>query len=240
MDKADRKYLPIVIINNIFDLIRIKLGIRKTSGRFFMGNAKQKESMYRDCFTNETKACLVCNASNYRYAAGMREEILKDFTFTREMPLTVQNTLSLINNANSVSVHIRRGDCVGTQYQPEMVYYKNAIRYLESVEKELSYFIFSDDVEWCKNNLTFINPRHIVDNSEYVKADYYDLFLTSKCKHNIVPNSTFGWWGVWLNQNPNKIVVAPDKWHSIVQWTDVGNTADDMYPSEWITVARDA
>ena len=76
--------------------------------------------------------------------------------------------------------------------------------------KNAEFFIFSDDIDWCKKHLSFkSNPNYIDD--KYNLEDYHELILMKYCKHNIISNSSFSWWGAWLNENPNKIVIYPDK-----------------------------
>lgn len=81
---------------------------------------------------------------------------------------------------------------------------------------------------WIKTNFDFLDKYTIVDNSRYGNADYFDLFLMTKCKHNIIPNSTFSWWGAWLNQNQNKIIICPEKWNGL----DFVYT-DEICPPKW-------
>jgi len=73
---------------------------------------------------------------------------------------------------------------------------------------EKTYLIFSDDIEWCKLNFDFLENKIFVNGN----TDFQDLYLMSKCNDNIIANSTFSWWGAWLNQNPNKKVIAPKIW----------------------------
>lgn len=126
-----------------------------------------------------------------------------------------QEVVELINSNNSVSLHVRRGDylmssryvCLG-----QTAYYQQAIEYARSSLINPVFFIFSDDIEWCKENLKLPEECVFVDwntgNDSYV-----DLQLMSLCKHNIIANSSFSWWGAWLNNNEKKIVVAPEKFY---------------------------
>jgi hypothetical protein len=109
-----------------------------------------------------------------------------------------------------------------------MAYYKNAVEYIQKTEKNPVYYIFSDDLEWARDNFTFLDHYHVVDTAQYDNSDYYDLYLMSICRHNIIPNSTFSWWGAYLNRNPGKMVICPDKWHG----SDFILT-DEICPKEW-------
>ena len=113
-----------------------------------------------------------------------------------------------INSVNC-SLHIRKGDYVGnaSYYQCDIDYYNRAIQYIKSHILIDNFFVFSDDVGWCKGNLTENNFIYIEGNQ-----DIEDLFLMSLCNHNIICNSTFSWWGSWLNKNTDKIIIAPNMW----------------------------
>jgi hypothetical protein len=91
------------------------------------------------------------------------------------------------------------------------------------------FYIFSNDIEWCRANLQLKNVMFIDWNSD--KESYKDMLLMSHCKHNIIANSSFSWWGAYLNMNPNKRVVAPSKWFKNSDIND-----QDVIPNEWIKI----
>ena len=124
----------------------------------------------------------------------------------------------------SVSMHIRRGDYVGHKNHPvqSMEYYNNAMQHFTDAD----FIIFSDDIEWCKENFkgsqfTFIH-----------EDDYVELYLMSMCQHNIIANSTFSWWGAWLNTNQNKKVIAPKNWFGMNAQLKTKN----IYCKDWIVI----
>jgi len=111
-----------------------------------------------------------------------------------------------ITQSNSVSLHVRRGDYLGknNQYVLPLEYYINALKILSLLKGNYVVFVFSDDIAWCKEYFP---------NFYFVQLDdYLELELMSCCKHNIIANSTFSWWAAYLNNNSNKIVIAPKKW----------------------------
>ena len=126
---------------------------------------------------------------------------------------------------NVVSLHVRRTDYVTSNgYHPvqSIEYYKKAL----DIIGEYDYiFVFSDDIQWCKDNLTF-NNMIFMEGFD----DVEDLWLMSMCKNNIIANSSFSWWGAWLNSNPNKKVIAPDNWFG----KNVNINSGDIVPDEWI------
>jgi hypothetical protein len=134
--------------------------------------------------------------------------------------------VSIVDSSKiSVSLHVRRGDYVSVQdYHPlqDIEYYKKALSLIG--EYDIVY-VFSDDIEWCRNNLTFKNVV-FVDNSK----EHESLWNMSKCTHNIIANSSFSWWGAWLNANKDKKVIAPLNWFGI----KVSVSAKDIYCDGWI------
>lgn len=131
------------------------------------------------------------------------------FSFLRHLDPKNQEILYKLENVESVSIHVRRGDYVGTSLeQCSMDYYVRAIHYLENKFTNLEWFVFSDDKEYIKDKFCFLTECTIVDWN-YGKDNYKDMELMSHCKHNIIANSTFSAWGAILNTNVNKIVVLP-------------------------------
>lgn len=105
-------------------------------------------------------------------------------------------------------------------------YYLKAINLISSKVVHPVWIIFSDDIEFVKNNYFFEGKAVFIDDSLGMR-DFEQLMLMSKCKHNIIANSTFSWWGAWLNKNRNKYVVAPRKWFS---------SQRNIIPVEWIKI----
>ena len=136
------------------------------------------------------------------------ESTLHDEFSVKEENYTVQylKIKREIQNSNSISIHIRRGDYL--THKNHLVlpleYYYNALKLITSLKKDCEVFVFSDDIIWCKKYFP---------NFHYVGIeDYLELELMSFCKHNIIANSSFSWWGAYLNNNPNKVVIAPKRW----------------------------
>lgn len=137
-----------------------------------------------------------------------------------------------ILNNNSVSIHIRRGDYLNSKNKIFQnicteAYYKNAVNYINEHIENPKYYVFSNDIGWCKSNLDIKSVEYIDWNTG--DNSYRDMQLMSYCKHNIIANSSFSWWGAWLNKNPAKIVCVPERWFN----SEKGETID-VCPSEWI------
>ena len=90
------------------------------------------------------------------------------------------------------------------------------------------FFIFSDDLDWARDNLDFIDNKTFVELEKNI-PDHEDMYLMSQCKHNIIANSSFSWWGAWLNQNPDKKIIAPKKWVN-----DLSRDTTDLIPKTWL------
>ena len=148
---------------------------------------------------------------NENYFKDVKESLFEDFSFPSFNSSKNREIADRIRNSNSVSIHMRRGDYItlGITQVPED-YYKKGIQIMESKvgSDNIQYFIFSDDIEYAKKY--FSNLK----NAEYVSGNrkedsYRDMQLMSLCKHNIIANSTFSYWGAFLNRNVEKVVIAP-------------------------------
>ena len=134
----------------------------------------------------------------------------------------------MIQRSASVSLHIRRGDYVHSAARDlfggvcDIGYYNSALALLKSKIPDVSVYVFSDEIEWAKANLSHANTVFLEQC-----ADYEEMFLMSRCEHNIIANSSFSWWGAWLNTNAEKIVIAPRRWHK------TGGNALTPVPASW-------
>jgi hypothetical protein len=168
-----------------------------------------------------------------RYFKPIESVLLKEFTPKENLNSENQNWLNKINNCESVSLHIRRGDYISNKNAQQhhgnlgIDYYKNALNLIKEVYKNTEVFIFSDDLEWCKANLKLEEVVHYVDANQHQNF-HLDMYLMSRCKHNVIANSSFSWWAAWLNQNINKIVVAPANWYA-----DKSLSTKDLIPMSW-------
>ena len=150
------------------------------------------------------------NWINEDYFKDVEKELKEDLHFPKIKGSKNKELLEQINNTKSVSIHIRGGDYLGTNLvQLDGKYYNEAIRYIEKREgSDLTYYIFSNDFDYVRKlNLNIKNYVEVSGNTG--KDSYMDMQLMSQCKHNIIANSTFSFWGAYLNPNPQKLVVAP-------------------------------
>jgi len=170
-----------------------------------------------------------------RYFADVAQTIRADFTFRQ--PLIGRN-LELaqeIGTANAVSLHVRRGDYTSNPKTLAMhgvcplVYYEAAIKYITAHVEAPQFFVFSDDMEWVRANLKISHPCRYVDHNHGAES-FNDMRLMSLSRHHIIANSSFSWWGAWLNPAQEKIVVAPRKWFAN------GRDVNDLFPKGWVTL----
>ncbi len=170
-----------------------------------------------------------------RYFKEIESVVRKELTFN--VTLNGENGLwkNRIENSNAISIHIRRGDYIALKQnvnkfaQIPLSYYQQAMEYTAARVKDPVFFVFSDDISWVKTNLKSNFPIHFIDNNNTSVTSHFDMQLMAACKHHIICNSTFSWWGAWLNNYSDKIVVAPSMWFS-------GNRRDskDIIPEYWI------
>jgi len=141
-----------------------------------------------------------------------------------------------IQDCVSVSVHVRRGDYVVPGETRDVAgvldenWYRRAVDLVAERVGEVAVYVFSDEPEWCRENLRFDHPATVVTGNGG-EASFEDLRLMSTCRHHVIANSTFSWWGAWLNAHPDKIVVAPEPWR-------MDRAAQDVYPRGSIRLPR--
>ena len=168
-----------------------------------------------------------------KYFKHIEDIIRQEFTL-RAKPDKINSQLgSDIVSRNSVSIHVRRGDYASNSRINKihgtcnLDYYFESINKIAEVVEEPTFYVFSDDPPWVHKNLKIPYPTVFVTHNGPEK-DYEDLRLMSLCKHHIIANSSFSWWGAWLCSNPDKMVFAPKKWF---------NTPDldtrDLIPESW-------
>ena len=186
--------------------------------------------IYDSTFYNLDNVYLSGYWQSEKYFSKSKDAIRKTYTFPQ---LTgTENLLAKddILKSNSVSLHVRRGDYLKSKDLGGVCtteYYKKAIDYISMKIDNPKFFIFSDDILWCENNLEVEDARYI--NFNKGKDSYQDMHLMSLCKHNIIANSSFSWWGAWLNSNKNKIVISPKIW-----FKNRNISTNDLLLEEWI------
>ncbi len=164
----------------------------------------------------------------FKYAES---ELRKDFEFKDALSEQAQQILEKIKSSNSICVHMRRGDYVQNNYFVPMSsdYFDRASKHISTHVESPHFFIFSDDPDWCKQNVN-LNGNHTVVDFETDKIKYKeDLQLMASCKHFIMSASSFSWWAVWLSNRKSKITIAPKMW-----FADTQIDVSDLVGKDWI------
>lgn len=169
-----------------------------------------------------------------KYFADVGDVVKREFVIKYEQDHRSREVGEEIRNAQSVCIHVRRGDYLSesTTNQVHGVcgldYYDRCVRFLAERIPNPQFFVFSDDIGWTRQNLHLEYSTTFVDHNGATR-EYEDLRLMSMCKHNIIANSSFSWWGAWLNTNPGKMVLAPRRW-----FNDPSLDTRDLLPDSWM------
>lgn len=174
-----------------------------------------------------------------KYFIGIEDIIRREFTVKNRQNGKDKELAKIITSCEAVSLHIRRADYVSNANTQQIYgtcgldfYYRSIAKITQTVSNP-HFFIFSDDPEWARNNLKLDYSTTLVDHNNADK-NYEDLRLMSQCKHNIIANSSFSWWGAWLNNTPNKLVCAPRRWlKDTTAAGDYNAFIDNLLPPEW-------
>lgn len=161
-----------------------------------------------------------------KYFLPISETIRNDFIFPVASVRNKELAEEMAGNI-SVSIHVRRGDYLGGFPVMDESYYEPAMAYFVEKYKNVCFYVFSNDIPWCREHLRAERMTFVDWNTG--KDSPYDMWLMTRCKHNIIANSSFSWWGAWLNPNEGKEVVAPKIWFNRV-------LTPDIYCEGWIVI----
>jgi len=176
-----------------------------------------------------------------KYFKNWQKDIISDFSFPLLDPINEKLKKQIASTTNAVSVHIRRGDYLKSKHVFEThgvlpsTYYNKALNLLKAKYHSLTLFIFSDDIDWAKENLKADHISLVFINNNQSKDNWKDMALMSTCKHHIIANSSFSWWGAWLSKNKGD-VCAPRNWFNPVK---VNFNIQDFIPDSWIIINND-
>ena len=166
---------------------------------------------------------------SWRYVSEVADELRRDFIPKNNLSEKSESFIKKIENENSVFVGVRRGDYLKEKehygsFPSE--YYEKAMDIIEDETESPIFYIFSNDIEWCKTNLNFGKHKVVFREKEEQTSDFEELIIMSRCKNAVIVNSSFNWWGAWLIDNPKKIICCPDKWF-------FDDSPIDIIPPEW-------
>ncbi|MCG6533237.1 MAG: alpha-1,2-fucosyltransferase [Syntrophales bacterium LBB04] len=177
--------------------------------------------------------------NSYKYFDPIRNMLIEEYSPWEHITIEAQEIIKQIEESNSVSIHIRRGDYVNDPNVHKGIagiitdnYYKNAVNRMAALVDDPHFYVFSNDMPWVRENFKIPFRTTYVDINSPQKG-YEDLWIMSKCRHNITAGgSTFSWWAAYLNQNASKIVVRTERINNDPQY----NHPDDYFPPGWETV----
>jgi len=169
-----------------------------------------------------------------KYFKAYAEIIRYDLVSPRGYPARCLPVLERIGEYDAIAIHIRRGDYISVKknvsvyHNLSIEYYQNAVSLISKGLKNPRCFVFSDDHDWVIRNISLEIPWEVI-NINSPKEAFWDLALMRRCKHFVIANSSFSWWGAWLGNDPNKIVVTPKKW-----FKDGSIKSEDLIPEGWL------
>lgn len=210
--------------------------LSQISDRYKNNNNESHLSRVQD-FIPSDKPLVICNGcwQCYPYVEACAEELRQQFRFDEtKLSKKSKNILDVISNRCTVSIHIRRGDYLKGNNEwlyggiCTIAYYQAAMLQLEEKLREKPYyFFFSDEPDWVKKYFNLPNSRIIDWNQK--EESWQDLCLMAACRHHIIANSSFSWWGAWLGQHEGTLTIAPDVWYNTTH-------TPDLLPTEWIRI----
>ena len=171
------------------------------------------------------------------YFKDFEDVIREDLTLTLPLSSPASSMHQLITSSSCpVSVHIRRGDYVSDAITSlhhgalDLYYYDSALKEISSRFAESTFFVFSDDIEWARKHLSTL-PHRFIFVTDNIIPSHEELSLMSACSHHIIANSSFSWWGAWLNDYKDKVVIAPKKW-----FVNTSINTDNIIPKDWMRI----
>lgn len=166
---------------------------------------------------------------NERYFKRIRKNLLDEFKMREQAPEDVDYWFQKINTTHSVSLHVRRGDYVNLKSAADfhgicsLEYYQTSLQFIQQRVGSFDLFVFSDDIAWCREHIRVEGNIHFVTHQQEAA---WDIMLMSNCRHHIIANSSFSWWGAWLNRSDEKIVVMPKAWFKHLDAEQLGIKAE--------------
>lgn len=218
------RWIGTKVLNRFFPITRIKY-------------MERKEFEYDEKVFQTKKIAVMGFWQCHKYVDNVSEKVKKEFTFANGLTSKMRSVLECIENSNAVFLHIRGGDYLSSSDAVKLYgnictkdYYKKAISMMKGKLHNPLFFIFTNDRSYAESMITGKENMYFI--SDFISGaydDWIDLMMMSKCKHAIIANSSFSWWGAWLIENKDKVVIAPEKWLNRKQDFDI-------WESDWIRI----
>lgn len=195
---------------------------------------------YPNIYKKASKNCIFKGSWQCaKYFEDISDIVRNDFEFK---PFTDIRNIKLemkMQQENSIAIHVRKGKDYTTEFllqnTCDLNYFRRAIQYIKLHVKSPVFYVFTDNPEWVKENLTMISYILVDWNPVSGKNNYLDMQLMSCAKHNIISNSTYSWWGAWLNRNKDKIVIGPSDWFNPQMKLKMYD-GNQIIPDNWIKI----
>lgn len=169
---------------------------------------------------------------SWKYLIGIERKLRDEFQFKGNIGVKSRHAIIEYSKVNSVMLGIRRGDYLQESQHYGILtqeYYQKCMSYISNRIPDPIFIVFSNDIEWVKNHMDLKNYNVIYRTRELQDSDTEELMVMAACKHFIIANSTYQWWGAWLGKSPEKVVIAPNKWFA-------DNKPIDIVPPDWLRI----
>jgi len=204
---------------------------------------KRYRTYHREHFFHYDPSFMYAGPDTYLKGNFQSELYFREISAVLKEELRIRESLitacidygNVLAGENSIAVHIRRGDYTKKTFLEyhglcPKEYYQEAMHLIQSKVQDPVFYFFSDDIPWTKDNLDIPGARYVSGNT--TSTHFEDLYLMSRCRHAIIANSSFSWWGAWLNPNPGKIIIGPKNWFGPRGPKDTR----DILPADWISL----
>jgi hypothetical protein len=233
-------------VATLFEVLRIRAANKlswklKPSAPFYVRPVLREQTFLfdPDALRAPQRCLLIGYWQSEKYFKNIEATIRQEFTLRIAPGDKTQEVARAIQSCNSVCVHVRRGDFISEPHTQQahgtcsLEYYRQAAEYIAQRIPDLRFFVFSDNAQWVRENLALGVPITVIDHNppgdgHAPGREHEDMWLMSLCKHAVLANSSFSWWGAWLNPVRDRIVVAPRQWFG-----SLGHETRDLIPEHW-------
>ena len=236
LDPVRDSWLPCysdAIAHRLKHAFKRRLKLYKHIDGYRVLEGSEPSAIEADVFSIGSNGYLIGYWQNEQYFKTIDDLIRREFAFQTPFHPEVTNIAHEMSAAHSVCLNVRRGDFVTNPFHgfSGVDYICHAVDRIKGLVDVDKIYIFSDEIDWCQENLRFDVPHNFVGHELAGRKFSTYLYLMTQCRHFIIPNSSFGWWAAWLARNPEKVVIAPSRWVNV---SDVDMTG--IIPEGWITI----
>lgn len=230
--KDVRRFIPDLWNCTKVDLLKYKF-LRLLNGNHYYYEQKKFQMEERISQISD-KTYLYGYFQTEKYFTGIRNELLSIFELRNEPDDLNQQFIEQLSEENAVSIHVRRGDYHNSPFTLlGLSYYRRAIEIIKEEVLNPRFYVFTNDADWVRDNFQSLGIDLDIIMHNQGQQSYMDMVLMSQCKHNICANSSFSWWGAWLNQNADKVVVTPQNWFKDKSYV---SSTFDLIPATWLQI----